>query len=150
MNARLRLTREAGALFLVGPSTSIERPRQVAFVMLMRRYAGEPVGIECRNAAGTQWAFVAPNIKNSQEQRDWRIQRFDANGFLSHSCHNTIVEAVEDLIHSGFLTVDEGALERCSSTKAWDVGLRCQQARDRHNRGEISYAQMIERFGVSA
>ncbi|MBR8043393.1 hypothetical protein KDW40_02280 [Burkholderia cenocepacia] len=97
------------------------RPAQIAYEALMTAYDGQPIGVECRSEKRDQWAFIAPNIS---EKYPFRIQIFDADGFISHHGCNTLELAVEDLINSGYRVIDAGALDRVSMTARWSVGIK--------------------------
>ncbi|MFC6281181.1 hypothetical protein [Polaromonas aquatica] len=121
-----------------------EAPQQKAFSDLMERYAGNPVGIECRSASRMAWAFVCPNVQTEYSKMPWRIQSFDENGMVGHECYKTFLDAVESMV-GNYPVQDAGALDRVAATPAWTIGLRVQEVRDLLNRGLIGFAEFTNR-----
>jgi hypothetical protein len=97
------------------------KPSQLAYRKLMRRFDGNPVGVECVTKEGDRWAFVLPDLSCDGK---WRIQYFDEGGFSAHSCFGSLEEAVEDMIQSGYREIDAGALDRVASTDRWALGVK--------------------------
>lgn len=119
----------------------IASPVQICYQQLMQAYKGEPVGVECRSIHRAAWAFVAPEMSGSDP---WRIQRFDEDGFVGHTCHNSLEEAVESLLNEGFQVPDPGALDRIGASERWARGVRLAAVRQRFQEGLITYQQMLE------
>lgn len=119
----------------------IASPVQICYQQLMQAYKGEPVGIECRSIHRAAWAFVAPEMSGSEP---WRIQRFDEDGFVGHTCHNSLEDAVESLLEEGFRVPDPGALDRVGASERWARGVRLAAVRQRFQEGLITFQQMLE------
>lgn len=140
--AHLMATRHERDPALAAYLRRLERPNQIAFHRLMAAYGGHPVGVECVDNEGTRWAFAVPNVQTRYRAAPWRVQTFDVHGFIGHETHTSFTEAIESLVRS-YPVIDAGALERCVSTKEWDVGQALQEWRDRHLRGDITFEQML-------
>lgn len=120
----------------------IARPAQIAFQRLMVSYGGEPVGIECRKGDHTQWAFAIPEMSDSGQP--WRVQYFDADGFIGHGAYASLTLAIESMIQDGYRTADPGALDRIGATDRWALGVKRATIRQRFQEGQITFNQMID------
>ncbi|WP_425953103.1 hypothetical protein [Ralstonia pseudosolanacearum] len=107
----------------------------------MAAYNGEPIGIECLMGDRERWAFVVPEM--SGDDRQWRVQYFDADGFVGHSCYETLPLAVETVIQEGYRTPDPGALDRISRTPRWALGVKKAAIHQRCQQQMITFSQMI-------
>jgi hypothetical protein len=116
------------------------RPAQIGFQKLMGRYAGEPVGIECRSVSRDAWAFVLPDASSLGR---FRVQYFDLDGFFGHEAHDTMLAAVEDMISLGYRKLDRGALDRVASTARWALGVKRSAIMQRHQSGMIDWATCV-------
>ncbi|PEH40458.1 hypothetical protein CRM94_17240 [Burkholderia gladioli] len=119
----------------------IARAAQLAYEALMTAYGGQPIGIECRSPKREQWAFIAPNI---QTMSPFRVQVFDADGFISHHGFDSLELAAEDMINSGYRVIDEGALHRMSATDRWATGIARLDIMQQVNDGRITWARAAE------
>ena len=119
------------------------RPRQIAFQRLMAMTEGNPAYLECKSATREAWAFVLPDLNG---EGSWRIQHFDPDGFTGHTCHNSVTEATEALIGEGYRVPDPGALDRCSATVRWAVGVKRAELRLQVNHGKTGWAEMAGRL----
>jgi hypothetical protein len=117
------------------------RPLQIAYQVIMVKYDGHPVGIECRMEGRESWAFVLPEASGD---KPWRIQQFDQDGFVGHLCFDSLEEAVEDMLRMGYRFLDHGALDRIASTARWAKGVRRAAIMQKHQEGLITYRQMVE------
>ncbi|WP_321907981.1 hypothetical protein [Burkholderia cepacia] len=117
------------------------RATQIAYQVIMSRYNGEPIGIECRRSDRDSWAFVLPEASGGLR---WRIQQFDRDSFVGHLCFDSVPEAVEAMLDMGYRTIDEGALDKVASTDRWALGVRRSAIMQCHQEGKISYAQMVD------
>jgi len=122
----------------------IARPAQIAFTKVMRFCQGNPVGIELKNPTADRWQVVLPEPVQEGGQPMWRVLSFDQHGFSGHDLHKSAILATEDAIQSGFTEPDHGALDRVTATSTWQRGMAMQELRDRHCRGELTYAAMID------
>lgn len=125
----------------------ISRPTQIAYQILMSRYDGNPMGIECKSDSREGWAVVLPNLT---DEGPVKVQYFDADGFSGHYCQSSMTKAVEQMISEGYRTIDEGILDRLVATERWSLGTKRQALRDQMNRGFITWNQMIEQFNLLA
>jgi len=123
------------------------RPRQIAFQRLMSMCDGNPVGIECKRESRDAWAFVLPDVAG---ESPFRVQNFDADGFSGHSCYDSLLEAVEALIGDGYRVPDPGALDRCSSTLRWAIGVKHSEIRLLFSQGKVSWTEMLDRMHAVA
>lgn len=120
------------------------RDAQIAFVRLMSRYDGMPLGIECKSGTREAWAFVLPDASGEASHR---IQYFDARGFSGHFCSDGLVKAIETMIAEGYRIMDPGALDRAGSTAEWADGQRCNAWRELFNAGRIDFREMLDGMG---
>ena len=118
----------------------VSRPAQIAYSRIMQSHDGIPLGIEYRHESREAWAFLLPNVSGDDA---WRIQYFDPDGFSRHACYTTSREAVEEMVQEGYITQDAGALDRHSLTKRWSIGVKRSSVMQRHNSGEITWADAI-------
>jgi hypothetical protein len=99
---------------------SMSSRRAVAFDSLMRHCDGNPLGVEYKQPDGDQWAFV---LEDASDAGKFRVQRFDAAGFFSHSSYRTLTEAVEEMVREGYTAADTGALDVVASLPTWAKGM---------------------------
>jgi len=123
------------------------RPRQIAFQRLMAMSEGNPVGIECKSESREAWAFVMPDVAG---ESPFRVQNFDAEGFSGHSCYDSLEKAVEAMIGDGYRAPDPGALDRCSTTLQWAIGVKRAEIRQLYNQGKLSWLEMLDRMRAVA
>jgi hypothetical protein len=123
----------------------ISRPLQIAYQRLMAAYDGHPVGIECRMKDRESWAFVLPEASSA---KPWRVQYFDQDGFVGHLCFDSVEEAVEDMLRTGYNVTEPGALDRVASTARWAMGVRRAAVMQKHQQGLITYRQMVEELSA--
>ncbi|CAE6963280.1 hypothetical protein [Paraburkholderia domus] len=116
-------------------------PQQLAYRRLMRRFHGDPVGVECSNSSQDRWAFVLPDVSRDGK---WRIQYFDESGFSGHGSYDTLVDAVQDMIQSGYRELDIGALDRLGSTGRWAQGVKRSAIMQRHAEGQIDWRTTMD------
>ena len=121
----------------------ISRERQIAFVRLMNATGGNPTGFECRSKNQHQWAFVIEDVAG---ESPYRIQTFDRDGFIGHSCHRTFQDAVEDMLGRGYTVMDQGALDRCAGTLRWSLGVKRMEIRQLFDQGVIDFREMLDRM----
>lgn len=117
------------------------RPMQIAYQRLMSMSDGNPVGIECRSEAREAWGFILPDVAGDAA---FRVQNFDADGFYGHNCYHSLQDAVEALIGDGYRIPDPGALDRCSATLRWTIGVRRLEFRLLFDQGKLSFTEMLE------
>lgn len=111
------------------------------FSRIMERHGGDPTGFEHKLMNRDQWAFVLPD---ASEPGRYRVQYFDAAGFISHASHNDLVAAVEAMVTEGYVVEDRGALDRASTTPEWAMGTEVAGLLQRLNAREISAEQFSE------
>ena len=118
------------------------RRKQIAFQRMMAATNGNPVGVEFRRESSESWGFVLPDVAGDAP---WRVQAFDADGFVGHNCYASFEDATEALINDGYRVIDAGALDRCSRTLRWALGVKCSELRLLFNLGKLTWTEMIER-----
>lgn len=121
----------------------VARPRQIAFQKLMTDTEGSPVWIEFKKADGSQWAFILPDLEGVHA---YRMQSFDQDGFIGHTCYDSLQVAAEELSASGYTVMDRGALSRESHTVRWAIGVKRQELRLLFSRGKISWQELHVAF----
>lgn len=125
----------------------IARPVQIAYQILMTLGNGNPIGIEVKMNDRDSWAFVLPEVSDSEFTH--RIQYFDQDGFSGHFCYKSLQNAVEALVKEKYRVIDVGALDRCSVTERWALGVKRSEIRTLFNCGKISMEEMFERFNTA-
>lgn len=121
------------------------RPRQIAYQRLMSMCQGNPIGLECKSETREGWGFILPDVSG---EYPWRIQAFDADGFIGHNCYNTLEDATEALIGDGYRIPDPGALDRCSTTLRWAIGTKRAEFRTLFNRGLLNWTEMLDKMSA--
>lgn len=102
------------------------------------------VGLTVKHWSGNQWAIFLPDASSPGK---FRYQVFMANGWVSHFTFQTLDEAVSDAFDSGFRTVaPPETLDQVASTVEWKKGCDRLELITQHNRGEISYSEMLDQF----
>lgn len=122
---------------------------QIAYGRLMKQFDGVPICVECKHAFLQQWAFVSKDMVNENE---YRLNMFDASGFQNHINYYSIEAALQEMIRNHYHVIDCGALDRCSQTNKWEIGLYAQTVRDSYHRGELSWEEVsakVEAFKTS-
>lgn len=122
------------------------RKRKQAAKQLLMRTIGdpaEPKHVEWRHAAPNRelWSFITPEVS---EHGGWRINTFDANGFIGHASFSSFDQCLDEMVFRGFTEPDPGALDRLSSTQDWAIGTAISDAIQRANQGQISQDQALE------
>ena len=115
-------------------------PKAQIFCSIMDSYQGSPVGIEFAAKDNARFAFVVPD--NSGNGR-YRVQMFDKNGFSSHSTESSMVDAVEEMVNSGFRVEAKGKLAELQATRDFHAGNETSTLLVRLNCGEISHDTFI-------
>lgn len=121
----------------------IGRRRQIAFQRLMASTEGNPVWVEFKKVDQGQWAFILPDLEGTYA---FRVQSFDQDGFIGHTCYRSLQEAAEELVASGYCVMDRGALSRESHTVRWAIGVKRQELRLLFSRGKIGWQEMQAAF----
>ena len=121
----------------------VARPRQVAFQRMMAATRGNPVWVEFKKVDQAQWAFILPDLEGVHA---FRMQTFDQDGFIGHSCYDSLQVAAEDLSSGGYTIMDQGALSRESHTVRWAIGVKRQELRLLFSRGKITWQELHVAF----
>ncbi|HHH9443111.1 TPA: hypothetical protein ACP32N_005099 [Pseudomonas aeruginosa] len=102
------------------------------------------VGMTVKHWSGNQWAIFLPDASSPGK---FRYQVFQACGWVSHFTFQTLDEAVSDAFDSGFKEVaPRETLDQLASTVEWKKGCERLDLITQHNRGEISYGEMLDQF----
>lgn len=126
----------------------LEAPRSTNYDRVMTEHAGDPSGVEYRNRSGfDQWAFVLPDV-SSRDQKGWRVQFFDRDGFQSHHCEPELHLAVDVMVSRGFLIPARGVLDELSTTPRWKRGVEVSALMFKLNSKAISYLEFVERVSA--
>ncbi|WP_075881905.1 hypothetical protein [Vreelandella massiliensis] len=132
---------------LIGFASEVDAtPFQAAWDAVREHCQGELTnlcGIELRNDRIQQWATILVDPTNPSI---FRAQYYAANGFQGHACYQNAIETLDELIRSGFQTLDNGALERMSATSEWQVGCEVTSILQRINSGTLSYREGEQRY----
>lgn len=122
---------------------ALEAPSAIAYDRLLSNYC-DPTGIECRHRSGCErWAFVITDV-SSQTPSTWRVQYFDRDGFQSHHCEPTMLDAVNCMISDGFINPTPGVLDQISQTPRWKRGVEVAALMFQLNTRAITYVQFTE------
>lgn len=119
----------------------LPNPAKDRYNAIMERHNGDPSGIEFNHKRGDRWAFVLPDASDPGR---YRYQSFDEHGFISHATFNTVSEAVRDMVESGYVNEDIGALDRMSQTATWAEGVETIELLRRLNGGDITFPQYLQ------
>lgn len=81
---------------------------------------GKIIGIEAAAHAGRpRWAAILPETGGKLV----RIQYWDENGLLGHTCFNNEQEALEAFVSMGYLHFDKGSFSRMAQTQSFIDGM---------------------------
>ena len=88
------------------------------------------------NAAGTQWAFILPDVS---EVGKWRVQTFDLRGFSGHSIYGGQAIAIENAITLGCTIRDDEALDRAQQLPSFWRGCYAADLIRQVNGGQLTF-----------
>lgn len=96
-----------------------------AIVLRHEREYGINTPIElarCKHARSTIWqgVVITPSAKRSG---GWQASFFDAYGFYGDSQHPSKVDAVEEVVLEGFVTLSHDRLEQAMRDGRWQSGV---------------------------
>jgi hypothetical protein len=95
-------------------------------------------GVVLRHKDGRKWAMV---LRDAAGEAEWRVQRFDEDGFSGHEAVGSKQQALERAVRDGFTARDDAALETLFPTKRFQRGLSYADLIRRHNTGELNIEQ---------
>lgn len=104
---------------------------------------GKLCGVELYNETIQQWATI---LVDPTDPSVFRAQYYADNGFHGHACFNSTVETLDELIHSGFHQLDNGALVRLSATSTWQLGCEITSILQQINSGMLSFEEGEKRY----
>lgn len=107
----------------------------------MAANGGDPCGVEFKHESAEVWGFVCADASVAG---GWRVQRFDANGMMSHLPVATKQGALELLFNERFRRRDPGVADRLCTTRAWAIGTEIAGLLQRLNAQQISQDQFEE------
>lgn len=112
--------------FLIRSGKLVEASRERIFHKgclrrtLLYRNDGKIIGIEAAAHAGRpRWAAILPETGGKLV----RIQYWDDNGLMGHTCFNNEQEALEAFVSMGYLHFDKGSFSRMAKTQAFIDGM---------------------------
>ncbi|MFJ3110097.1 hypothetical protein [Pseudomonas putida] len=101
-------------------------------------------GMIMQNGSGDSWALILPD---ASEPGRFRYSAFRNIGWMSHFTTDTIDEAVLEAFKSGFTQVaPRDTLDKLSVTLEWKKGCERLVHIEAHQRGTLSYAEMLAKF----
>lgn len=117
-------------------------PKAHLYDAIMRKFNGDPSGVEFKADNREAWAFILPD---ASEPGRMRVQYFDRNSFFSHHPYDTVAECVDALVAEGYTTEDAGALDRLSDTDQWRRGVEVAGLIQMLNAKEIDHEEFNRR-----
>lgn len=108
-----------------------------AIVLRHGRDRGADTPIEllrCKHQGENNWqgVIITPSAKRPSQ---WQLSYFDAFGFYGDSQHPSQVDAVEQAVQEGFVTLGHGCLEQVMGRNSWLSGADAhdpERARNAH------------------
>ncbi|WP_409286946.1 hypothetical protein [Pseudomonas guariconensis] len=101
-------------------------------------------GMIVQNGSGDSWALILPD---ASEPGRFRYSVFRNIGWMSHYTTDTLDEAVLEAYRAGFTRLaPRDTLDKLSTTSEWKKGCERLVYIDAHNRGALSYSEMIAEF----
>jgi len=117
-------------------------PRAFTYDAIMRKFNGDPSGVEFKDGKRDAWAFILPD---ASEQGRMRVQYFDRSSFFSHHPYDTVAECMDALVAEGYTLEDAGALDRLSDTDEWRRGVEVSGLIQKLNAKEITHEEFNRR-----
>lgn len=117
-------------------------PKAFTYDAIMRKFNGDPSGVEFKADNRDAWAFVLPD---ASEPGRMRVQYFDRSSFFSHHPYDTLSECVDNMVAEGYTVEDAGALERLSDTDEWRRGVEVAGLIQKLNAKEITHEEFNRR-----
>lgn len=108
---------------------------------IMVQYNGTPLGIEHKHTANDQYTMLTPD---AAEPGRYRLSFFDKQGFYSHSTHDTIPQAVEEMVRDGFFTEQKGILSQLNDSPEFEIGNRVSTLIGQLNMGKITHQEFSD------
>ena len=96
-----------------------------------------------RHEAMAQWVAILRNFNGAPDS--WRLQRFDADGFVGHQVYASKDEAIRNAARERFTLHDDGALDRLERTVAFRLGNAISDEREKLNGSRISFTAFLAR-----
>ncbi len=95
-----------------------------------------------KHEAQSQWVAILRDCNNND---NWRIQRFDENGFIGHEIFRNKEEALNTAVRERYSACDDGALDRLAKTNAFRMGNEISSERDKLNASVITFKDFLLR-----
>jgi len=86
-----------------------------------------------------KWLMI---LRDASDVGKWRVQRISPQGIGGHTTVGTKDRAIEYAISSGYITRDDGALDRLQPTRAFQRGLLATDLHDQLGRSQLTLAQV--------
>lgn len=113
-------------------------PNAIAYDRIMRKFDGDPSGVEFKAGSRDAWAFILPD---ASEPGRMRVQYFDRSSFFSHHPYDTVAECVDNMVSEGYVLEDAGALDRVSDSAEWRRGVEVAGLIQRLNAKQITHQE---------
>lgn len=120
-------------------------PGAVTFDAIMRKFNGDPSGMEFKAGTRDAWAFILPD---ASEPGRVRVQYFDRSSFFSHHPYDSVAECLDNMVSEGYTLEDAGALDRLSDTDQWRRGVEVSGLIQKLNAKEITHEEFNRRVGA--
>lgn len=96
-----------------------------------------------RHEALAQWVAILRNCNGVDGQ--WRLQRFDKDGFVGHQVYASKEDAIRNAARERFTLHDDTALDRMERTVAFRLGNAISDERDKLNASRMSFNAFLAR-----
>lgn len=117
--------------------------RRTAVWEAFRAQGGE--GTILRHASRETWCLF---LRDATEGKGYRLQYFDADGFHSHSTHETVDTALMRMADDGYVASDPGRLEQLARTSRWADGMEIVHVIAQLGRGRIDWEEADRRVAA--
>lgn len=99
-------------------------------------------GMTLRHETQEMWGIIVPDASHPGKVR-W--SGFRKDGFTGHSTYETAEQCIGDMLDSGLVMPDQGALDRLSCTLEWARGMEIVDLVQAVNSARISYNEFLEK-----
>lgn len=95
-------------------------------------------GLNLRARKDDRWVMILPDVQNIG---GYRLQYFDCDGFIAHSCFNSSETALNEAFVEGYINPDPGRLDILAQTDRWKFGMEKNAIIQKLNSNLITWKQ---------
>jgi hypothetical protein len=88
-----------------------------------------------------QWIAI---LRECSDNKKWRIQRFDKDGFIGHEVYKDKDEAIKNAARERYTIRDDAALDRMAATPMFCLGNEISSLRDKLNAGVMKWSEYLK------